>query len=72
MPKRSSDAAKRFPLNMRTTKHIRNKLELAANKAGRSLAQEVEFRLEQSFRDDSVMDTLARIEAMLSTKPEAL
>jgi hypothetical protein len=34
---------------MRTTKVIRDKLERAAAAAGRSLAQEVELRLEQSF-----------------------
>jgi hypothetical protein len=40
---------KRYPLNMRTTKSLRQKLEKAAAQSGRSLAQEVESRLEQSF-----------------------
>ena len=43
---------KRFPLNMRTTKAIRDKLQAAAQQSGRSLAQEVEFRLERSFADE--------------------
>jgi hypothetical protein len=43
---------KRYPLNMRTTREIREQLEAAAAASGRSLAQEVEFRLEQSFRID--------------------
>src|SRR5215831_968681 len=41
---------KRYPLNMRTTKELRDKIEQAAAASGRSLVQEVEFRLEQSFR----------------------
>src|SRR6187431_2169794 len=39
---------KRYPLNMRTTKSLRMRLERAAAKSGRSLAQEVERRLERS------------------------
>jgi predicted HicB family RNase H-like nuclease len=40
---------KRYPLNMRTTKELRDKIEEAATASGRSLVQEVEFRLEGSF-----------------------
>jgi hypothetical protein len=43
---------KRYPLNMRATKELREKMEGAAHVSGRSLAQEVEFRLERSFMDD--------------------
>ncbi len=39
---------------MRTTKAIRSKLEKAAQANGRSLAQEVEFRLETSFQNDEI------------------
>jgi hypothetical protein len=44
---------KRYPLNMRTTKSLRTKLDAAAKKSGRSLAQEVERRLERSLDFDS-------------------
>lgn len=44
-----SDGAKRYPLNMRTTEAVRKQLEEAATASGRSLAQEVEARLSQSF-----------------------
>lgn len=37
------------PLNMRTTAAIRDQLEAAAEASGRSLAQEVEYRLTRSF-----------------------
>src|SRR5262245_54272080 len=43
---------KRYPLNMRTTKELRDKIEEAATASGRSLVQEVEFRLERSFKDE--------------------
>lgn len=45
-------AGKRYPLNMRTTKTVRDRLEGAALLNGRSLAQEVEDRLEKSFDTD--------------------
>jgi hypothetical protein len=40
---------KRYPLNMRTTKELRDKVDGAAMASGRSLVQEVEFRLQRSF-----------------------
>lgn len=46
---------KRHPLNMRTTQEMRAKLEAAAAKSGRSLAQEVEYRLDQSFLEDAII-----------------
>jgi hypothetical protein len=45
---------KRYPLNMRTTKELRDKIEQAAMASGRSLVQEVEFRLERSFRQQEI------------------
>ena len=48
-PTKAAAESKRSPLNMRTTKETRSKLEEAAEKSGRSLAQEVEYRLERSF-----------------------
>jgi predicted HicB family RNase H-like nuclease len=45
---------KRHPLNMRTTKELRDKIELAAMASGRSLVQEVEFRLERSFQEEEI------------------
>ena len=44
-----NDSRKRFPLNMRTTSAVRARLEAAARASGRSLAAEVEYRLERSF-----------------------
>jgi hypothetical protein len=42
-------AIKRYSLNMRTTHAMRKRIEDAAGQSGRSLLQEVEFRLEKSF-----------------------
>ncbi len=46
---------KRVPLNLRTTRETREKLENSAAEYGRSLAQEVEARLNQSFFGDGVI-----------------
>jgi hypothetical protein len=51
---------KRYPINMRTTKQLREKLEMAVSKSGRSLAQEIEYRLEQSFEQSSRIEMLER------------
>jgi hypothetical protein len=56
-PKSKKGASgKRHPLNMRTTEDVRRKLEAAAEHSGRSLAQEVEARLEQSFNIRALID----------------
>jgi hypothetical protein len=65
MPKTTKRAGggKRYPLNMRTTKETRDKLEAAAVASGRSLVQEVEARLERSFQQEAALGTpeLARL-----------
>jgi hypothetical protein len=56
MPKRTVEGeGKKSPLNMRTTPALREKLEVAAGESGRSLVQEVEYRLEQSFATDALL-----------------
>ena len=47
---------KRFPLNMRTTRELREKFEKSAAESGRSLVQEVEYRMERSFLDEEARD----------------
>jgi hypothetical protein len=55
MPKRTTGGAgKRMPMNMRTTAELRRKIDKAAGKSGRSLVQEVEHRVEESFYGDSL------------------
>ena len=61
--------AKRSPINMRTTPAIRAALEEAAERGGRSLAQEIEQRLERSIEEESRRggpQTAALIAAILS------
>src|SRR5262245_8525493 len=53
----------RVPLGLRVTLDTKARLDAAARYNGRSLSQEAEFRLEQSF--DS--DRLSRIEGLLHT-----
>lgn len=59
-PKKDRADAKRCPLNMRTTPALRERLEKCAARSGRSLAQEVEYRLEQSVMVDSVVEWIER------------
>ena len=54
------DGGKRYPLNMRTTKETRDRLEKAAADSGRSLAQELEFQLERVFHYDHVFENMKR------------
>jgi predicted HicB family RNase H-like nuclease len=56
MPPKSKRAlpGKRYPLNMRTTKELRDKIEWAAMASGRSLVQEVEVRLERVFQQEEI------------------
>jgi hypothetical protein len=49
---RGSGDGKRVPLSFRTTPRIRELLLEAATASGRSLAQEVEYRLESTFSHD--------------------
>lgn len=58
---------KRSPLNMRTTAKLRDALESEASKYGRSLAQEVEARLEKSFQDDELLAGLIGPDAHVQT-----
>ena len=60
-PKLPPGEGKRYPLNMRTTKQLKDDLEDAARESGRSLAQEVEFRLERSLVSMPAEDLLKGI-----------
>jgi hypothetical protein len=46
--------SKRYPLNMRTTREMRERLERAAKAEGRSLVQEVEFLIEKALLYDDL------------------
>ena len=67
-PRLSPDLAKRHPLNMKTTKKLRAMLETAAELSGRTLSNEVEYRLAQSFLPIDVIfgsdDTQALLRAI--------
>jgi Arc-like DNA binding domain len=62
MPRKKVVEGKRYPLNMRTTKEMREKLERAATESGRSMVQEVEFRLERSFDREEISRRLDSFE----------
>ena len=54
---------------MRTTKEMRERLEQAAGASGRSLVQEVEQRLETSFRDEAFFELAGDAEAQKIIRP---
>lgn len=56
---------KRFPMNTRTTAQTRRLIVRAARKSGRSLAQELEWRLEQSFLQERLFEELAEIKRLI-------
>lgn len=62
MPKTATpkDAAERITVQARTTARTRERLEAAAKASGRSLSQELEFRLEQSLNTDDVVAEISK------------
>jgi hypothetical protein len=63
-PPVAAEKAKRYPLGIRTTKELKDLLQRAADSAGRSVAQEIELRLERSFDSDAALGG-PRIAALL-------
>ncbi|WP_238272039.1 TraY domain-containing protein [Methylobacterium cerastii] len=61
MPKTATPkgAAERITVQARTTAQTRERLEQAAKKSGRSLSQELEFRLDQSLISDDIVSEIA-------------
>ena len=58
-PALPAEEGKRYPVGIRTTKALREALWSASRASGRSLAQEIEFRLERSLdRERQVVDAL--------------
>lgn len=77
--KRRGEPSKRFPLNLRTTAERRASLEIAADRSGRSLIQEVEHRLdlaawllEQLGREGVELDDLFDYRARVALTMRAL
>ena len=54
-PPRGEYVDKRKTLSTRITSELRDRLDKSADESGRSLSQEIEFRLEQSFRDEKAL-----------------
>jgi hypothetical protein len=66
-PPKPEEEVRRHPIGVRTTRALKEKIEDAAAATGRSVAQEVEARLEQSFRPgaEHISVPLDLIEAMI-------
>lgn len=48
----------RVPLGLRVTPEMKEKLDAAARQSGRSQSQEAELRLEHSFRDENIFESV--------------
>src|SRR5262249_2189859 len=51
---------KRVPLNMRTTQDLRDKIDATAKESGRSLAKELEYRLERSSAEEQAIAVVVK------------
>jgi hypothetical protein len=60
-PGRRRKDQKRIPLSMRTTPSTRARLEAAAAENGRSITQEAEIRLDQSFGTQDLLDQVLEL-----------
>jgi len=65
-PRLPAEHGKRYPIAIRTTKELKERLERASAASGRSLAQEMEFRLERSFEVQDVADVVYPLIARIS------
>jgi hypothetical protein len=52
---RPREFGERLPLGLRVTKELKRKLRDISHESGRSLSQEAEFRLEQTFKSSSTL-----------------
>ena len=68
MSRKRQSGGRRFPVSLRVTENLRDKLGAAAHESGRSLAQEVEWRLERSLQEEAILGSpeLARMTFMLA------
>lgn len=57
-PMKPPTPGERTPLGLRVTAETKRKLEAAAIESGRSLSQEAELRLEQSFEREWIVKSL--------------
>ena len=64
-PSRELRPGERVPMSFRVRPELKLMMDEAASKSGRSVTQEIEMRLEQSFRDDRIESRLDEILAYI-------
>jgi hypothetical protein len=57
-PRLRAGEGKRYTIAIRTTKDLRDRLKSTSGQSGRSLAREIELRLEQSFKYEDFLSAL--------------
>ena len=58
---RPRDPVRRMPLSLRVTPAVRKRLDRLAAASGRSISQEAELRLEQSFSNEALLSELIAV-----------
>jgi len=72
-PPRPPETVKRHPLVIRTTQALKEDLVKASNASGRSLTEEIEYRLTRSIAEDHGKSELdLRLDAMMSKVRESM
>src|SRR3954447_5336639 len=56
-PARELEPGERVPMSFRVRPELKNRMDAAAAESGRSVAQEIELRLEQSFLIERLIET---------------
>src|SRR5690349_24919119 len=69
-PRHNADELKQAPLSIRTTASLKRALEEAAKASGRSLAQEIEYRLWRSFEGGQPPTTTRNLAPLLDRATE--
>src|SRR5438067_233218 len=69
-PSRQLVPGERVPMSFRVRPELKGKMDGAAENSGRSVAQEIELRLENSFRDENYADQA--MELAYGQQPAAL
>jgi antitoxin component of RelBE/YafQ-DinJ toxin-antitoxin module len=64
-PPGDADRTKRYALGIRTTKDLKDRIQAVADAAGRSVAQEIELRLERSLAEGAISEELRQLLARI-------
>src|SRR5262245_23312551 len=71
-PLKAPTPGQRVGMSLRITPETKARLEKAANRSGRSLSQEAELRIEQSFQKEAVSDAFTAVVDVMNQKLDSI